>query len=62
MLEYLNEVGLKNVVKEIPEEYPNVFINNGRSMKYLQSGEYNVCSKISDWKTFFFKNKRIGML
>lgn len=34
MLVYLTEIGEKDIIKGIPEGYPNVFINNGKKIIY----------------------------
>jgi len=43
MRSYLKNEGLKNIIKGIPSQYPNVFINNGNHNSFLQNTEYNTC-------------------
>jgi len=48
MLQYLYEIGLKNVIQGIPKGYPNVFINNGKHLNYAHSNEYMNCGHSAD--------------
>jgi len=34
MLEYLNELGEKDIIKDVPDGCPNVYINNGKKMVF----------------------------
>ena len=43
MLSYLKSKGLKNIIKEIPNYYPNIFLNNGNNNSFVQYSEYNSC-------------------
>lgn len=43
MLLYLQKLGEKNVIANIPEEYPNIFINNGKRTVYSKNNTYHGC-------------------
>eukprot|EP00833_Pecoramyces_ruminatium_P011816 jgi/Orpsp1_1/1185848/evm.model.c7180000095611.1 len=43
MLEYLTEIGEKNIIEGIPEGSPNVFINNGKHTVYSSDAKYSGC-------------------
>lgn len=43
MLLYLYKLGERNIVQGIPEDYPNVFINNGKHIVYSNNNEYKGC-------------------
>eukprot|EP00833_Pecoramyces_ruminatium_P004327 jgi/Orpsp1_1/1178359/evm.model.c7180000064999.1 len=38
MLEHLTEIDLKDILEEIPEDNPNIFINNGKQAIYSPNG------------------------
>ena len=40
---YLSMVGLKNFIKGIDENHPNLFVNNGRDLLTEEYGKYNRC-------------------
>jgi len=43
MLLHLYKLGERNIVQGIPEDHPNVFINNGKHIVYSKNNEYNGC-------------------
>ncbi|OUM61948.1 carbohydrate-binding module family 18 protein, partial [Piromyces sp. E2] len=43
MMDYLTKIGSKNIISEIPEDQPNIFINNGKHVVYSKNNKYNGC-------------------
>ena len=39
MLEFLNKISLKDIIEGLPEGVPNVFLNNGNNLIYLNEIE-----------------------
>ena len=48
MREHLTKIGVRNIIKGIDKNHPNVFVNNGKHINYRQSDKYNTCGVNKD--------------